>query len=462
LDPSTCPAPGGRPPPATAWLVVGLTPVLADIAPVDVAVRLVAIGALLAVAAALALTEAAVLGARDEPSHLADEETPTGARVSWLRRRRRPALVALLLLNALAIVSAALVALPLIRAVATGTGVGAAVVVGALIVLGCAAWLAAGVAAPRSRGKARAAAAVRLTLPLVRAVLPLASRLERGLVRVQSRPRGPVEPISAEDVRSMAGAAEEEPIGEEEAALIHSIMEFGDTTVREVMVGRMDMVALPDSATLDDALALIRDAGHSRYPLFGRDLDDIRGVVYAKDLLPLAVPDRGENGPVAWDRIARRARFVPPGRNLDDLLADFQAQRTHLAIVVDEYGGTLGLVTLEDLLEEVVGEIRDELDEPEDEPHLLEVGPDTFRADARLDLDEFFDALGMEVDTDDFGFETLGGLVFHLAGAVPAEGHEVTFEHLRLRVETLDANRIREVTIVRSERPDETEDQPAP
>jgi CBS domain containing-hemolysin-like protein len=436
--------------------------VLADIAPADVAARLVAIGALLAVAAALALTEAAVFGAKTEASHVDPEETPTGARVAWLRSRRRPALVALLLLNALTLVAAALIAVPLLRGVGDATGASEMVLFALLIAVGAGVWLSAGIAAPRSRGAAGVRAAVRFVQPLVRAILPVASFLARAIDRVQSRPRGPVEPISAEDVRSMAGAPEEEPIGEEEAALIHSIMEFGDTTVREVMVGRMDMVALPDSASLDDALALIREAGHSRYPLYGRDLDDIRGVVYAKDLLPLAVPDRGDNGPVDWPRIARSARFVPPGRNLDDLLADFQAQRTHLAIVVDEYGGTLGLVTLEDLLEEVVGEIRDELDEPEDEPRLLETGPDTFRADARLDLDEFFDALGMEVDTDAFGFETLGGLVFHLAGAVPAEGHEVTFEHLRLRVETLDANRIREVTIVRSEPPEETEDEAAP
>jgi CBS domain containing-hemolysin-like protein len=118
---------------------------------------------------------------------------------------------------------------------------------------------------------------------------------------------------------------------------------------------------------------------------------------------------------------------------------------------VDEYGRTLGLVTLEDLLEEVVGEIRDELDDPEDEPRLKPIGPDTFLADARLDLDDFFAALDMEVDTDDFGFETLGGLVFHLAGTVPEEGDEVAYKHLLLRVETLDANRIREVTVVRSD-----------
>jgi CBS domain containing-hemolysin-like protein len=266
--------------------------------------------------------------------------------------------------------------------------------------------------------------------------------------RVRSRRRPEAEPISVEDVQGL-GEGEEagEPMAEEEAALIHSIIEFSETTVREVMVGRPDMVALPSSSTLQEALSLIREAGHSRYPVYGDDLDDIRGVVYAKDLLPLSDGGHGLVAGFDLDRIARPARFAHPDRNLDDQLADFRAQRTHLAIVADESGSTLGLVTLEDLLEEVVGEIRDELDDPEDEPRLIPLGQGAYRADARLDLDDFFAALGIEIDTDMFAFETVGGLVFHLAGAVPDEGDEVTFDRLRLRVETLEANRIREVSV---------------
>jgi CBS domain containing-hemolysin-like protein len=451
LDPSSCTAPDGRPPPAAAWLVVGLIPLLADVTAAEVAVRLVAVGVLLAVAAALAITEATRgrrTGAWGEAAFAGDP------RSAWLLERRRPALVGIRLLSALAVVGAALITLPLLHELAVVVGAGPAVSRAIGLVVLCLIWLIAGVAIPRARANAPgwAAAGVAVSFPLIRSVLPLANVLTRALSSIRARNGGVEEPISAEDVRGMAGAREEgEPLGEDEAALIHSILEFGDTTVREVMVARVDMVALPDSATLDDALALIREAGHSRFPLYGRDLDDIKGVVYAKDLLPLAVPGRDGGGAVDWPRLARRARIVPPGRNLDDLLADFQSQRTHLAVVVDEHGGTLGLVTLEDLLEEVVGEIRDELDDPEDAPRVLSVGPDTYRVDARLDLDAFFAALEMEVDTDEFGFETLGGLVFHLAGSVPDEGDEVVFENLVLRVETLDANRIREVTVTRSE-----------
>ncbi len=450
MDPSSCTAADGRPPPAAAGPVVGLVPLLADIPAAEAAVRLVTLAALVGIAAALAITEALLVVRR-----AGEEERFAGdKRAAWLIERRRPALLAILLLNALALVGGALVAEPLLGQIMAGGSVGGDgwTLVLTVLVVGVV-WMIAGIAIPRSRATSGVWASAGLTIayPLIRLVNPLASVLARTVSNLRVRTRGAVEAISAEDVRGIAGNGEEdEPIGEDEAALIHSILEFGDTTVREVMVSRMDMVALPETATLDQALSLIREQGHSRFPLYGRDLDEIKGVVYAKDLLPLAAPARTDDAPVEWARVARPARFVPPGRNLDDLLADFQSQRTHLAVVVDEYGSTLGLVTLEDLLEEVVGEIRDELDDPEDEPRLRSVGPGTYRADARLDLDDFFAALDMEVDTDEFSFETLGGLVFHLAGTVPDEGDEVVFEQLVLRVETLDANRIREVTVTRS------------
>jgi len=443
LDPSDSTAPQGRPPPAAGWSIPALTVLLGDVAPAGAAVRVAGIVVLLLLAGAAALAEAAAFG--NAP---AGKDAP--ARAGALRARGRPSLVALLLLNALALAGAGLLAAPLATAGARATGVATAPALIVLAVLLAVAWLALGVAVPRAlaaRG-AGAHAALAAIAPLVRALRPLATALAGALDRVHARPRPPAEPISADDVRSMAGGnGDDELYGEEEAALIHSILEFGETTVREVMVGRVDIVALPITATLDDALGLVRQSGHSRLPLYAGDLDEIRGIVHAKDLLPLAGPDRKTNGDVDWQTLARRARFVPPGRNLDDLLSDLRLHRTHIAIVVDEYGGTLGLVSLEDLLEEVVGEIRDELDEPDDEPRLVPAGPDTFSADARLHLDDFFEGLGMKVDTDAFGFETVGGLVFHLAGAVPDEGDEVTFQNLLIRVETLDANRIREVRV---------------
>ncbi|HLA63457.1 MAG TPA: hemolysin family protein, partial [Rhodothermales bacterium] len=297
-----------------------------------------------------------------------------------------------------------------------------------------------------------------LSLPvylLTRLALPIV----RPLTRLRTRERAAPAPISAEEVHALAAVGEEEgTLGEEEAALIHSLLEFGDTYAIEAMVSRVDMEALPVTATLDEALALIRASGHSRFPLYGSSLDDILGMVYAKDLLPLTGPDQPQDGTVDWRTLARPARFIPPSRRLDDLLDDFRTSKTHIAIVLDEYGGTLGLITLEDLMEEVVGEIRDELDSPEDEAQFASVGVDTYRADAALDLDDLFELLGMDVDTEDFDFETLGGLVFHLSGLVPEPGDEVTFRNLRLRVEHVEENRIREVLITRGPDEDEGED----
>lgn len=280
--------------------------------------------------------------------------------------------------------------------------------------------------------------------PLVRFVSPLADLLAALATSVQARFRSSAESLSSDDIKSMADVGEAEgSIGEEERALIHSIVEFGETTVREVMVSRVDVQALASDADLDDALALIRVTGHSRFPLFQDHLDNVLGVVYAKDLLPSldlgATPD--------WEALARRPLFVPPNKTLDDMLADFQQSSTHMAIVVDEYGGTAGLVTLEDLLEEVVGEIRDELDRPEDEDLVHTIEPGVYRAEARIDLDDLAEAVGVELDSDEFDFETLGGLILHLVGDIPEPGAEVEHEGLRFLVESVEGNRIVDVRV---------------
>jgi putative hemolysin len=252
--------------------------------------------------------------------------------------------------------------------------------------------------------------------------------------------------LSPEDLKAMAEIGEAHgTLEEEERELIHSIVEFGETTVREVMVSRLDVVALSVSSTLDDALAVIRDSGHSRLPLYVEHLDNILGIVYAKDLLPYLT---GTNGTpkLDWTRIARPPMFVPLGKRLDDLLRDFQSKKMHLAIVVDEYGGTAGLVTMEDILEEIVGDIRDEHDDGE-EPLYQKLDEYSYRFDARINLDDLNEVLGIELETEDFDFETLGGLIFHLAGAIPSVGDEVEYGSLRMTVETTEHHRIGRVLV---------------
>ena len=412
---------------------------------------------LLALSALFSGSEVALFSvSAGELESIQDDAGADAARVRRLLAKPRRLLAAILLLNTVVNVGAAILSTQIIVAAAEAYAWNplaalAANVVGLTFVLLVTSEIAPKLIASR-RPLRFARAASGLLSPLIRLVTPAADLLAGLASAIQRLFRSEAEPLSSADIKSMADVGEAEgSIGEEERALIHSIVEFGETTVREVMVSRVDMEALSADADLDEALDLIRQSGHSRFPLYEDHLDNVLGVVYAKDLLPSL---DGANTTPDWVAIARKPLFVPPGKPLDDMLADFQGSNTHMAIVVDEYGGTAGLVTLEDLLEEVVGEIRDELDVDDDRlVHALE--PGVFRAEARVDLDDLADAVGVALDTDAFDFETLGGLILHLVGDIPEAGHEVEYEGLRFRVESVEENRILDVRV-------EVEPQPAP
>jgi len=207
----------------------------------------------------------------------------------------------------------------------------------------------------------------RFLLILHRILSPISTVMARSTMAFHGRFEHMGEKISADDLKTMAEIGEAHgTIEQEERELIHSIVDFGDTSVREVMISRLDINALHVGATVEEAVSVIRSSGHSRMPLYVEHLDNILGVVYAKDLLRFMTEHPGQTG-IDWTRLARPAVFVPLGKMLDDLLRDFQSRKTHIAIVVDEYGGTAGIVTLEDVLEEIVGEIRNEHDEDEEE-----------------------------------------------------------------------------------------------
>lgn len=428
--------------------------------PLGLATQIGAFVLLLALSALFSGSEVALfsLGTGERES-LAEDPAADARRVLGLLDRPRRLLAAILLLNTVVNVGAAILSTQLMVAAAAAYGWSEVValalnVVGLTFVL-----LVTSEIAPKliaSRQPARFARAVSGALaPLIRVVTPVADLLAGLAAAVQHLFRSEAEPLSSEDIKSMADVGEAEgSIGEEERALIHSIVEFGETTVREVMVSRVDMQALSAGADLGEALDLIRESGHSRFPLYEEHLDNVLGVVYAKDLLP-SLGDDDASTP-DWAAVARRPLFVPPGKRLDDMLADFQGTNTHMAIVVDEYGGTAGLVTLEDLLEEVVGEIRDELDDA-DERMVHPIEPGVFRAEAKVDLDDLADAVGVEMETDAYDFETLGGLILHLVGDIPEAGHEVEHEGLRLRVESVVDNRILDVRVERLPEPEAPE-----
>ena len=253
--------------------------------------------------------------------------------------------------------------------------------------------------------------------------------------------------LSGEDLKAMADIGEAQgTIEEEERELIHSIVDFRELEVRDITVNRMDMHAISTTMTFPDAIDLIQNTGHSRLPLYEEHLDNVIGIVYAKDLLAY-LPTNGQHHVVPnWTEIAREPFFVPASKPLDDMLKDFKTRKKHLAIVLDEYGGTAGLVTMEDVLEELVGDIRDEFDDAEIDLHE-QLSDSTHMFDARIHLDEFSDVLKLGLNTEEFDFDTLGGLIFHLKGEIPQIGDEVYFDSLKMRIESIENHRIGRILI---------------
>ena len=251
--------------------------------------------------------------------------------------------------------------------------------------------------------------------------------------------------VTEEEIREMIDVAEsDEVIEESERAMIHSIFELGDTVVREIMVPRPDMVTVSATDSLGTVADTILRAGHSRIPVQGGDdRETIIGLVYAKDVLRRLHANGDEEGP--WDGLLRPPTFVPELKPVDDLLREMQADKIHLAVVVDEYGATAGLVTIEDILEEIVGEIVDEYDR--EEKLVEQLGEDMWRLDARLPVDELNDMLGTDLPNEEW--DTLGGLLFGLLGHVPSPGERVEVEGIRLTAERIRGRRIAKVLVKR-------------
>jgi putative hemolysin len=247
--------------------------------------------------------------------------------------------------------------------------------------------------------------------------------------------------VSEEELLATVDVAlEDEIIEREERALIHSIIEFGDTVAREVMVPRPDMVAVEGSDVVGDVMEVAIVAGYSRIPVYEQGIDDIVGVVYTKDLMRAEREGRTAE-PVR--QLVREAHFVPETKRVNELMREMQHEKFHMAIVVDEYGGTAGLVTLEDLIEELVGEIVDEFDVEEAQIERLPGG--IYRVNARMPIDEVNDLLHANLPTGDW--DTIGGLLFSELGHVPAEGEAVDVDGHRLVAEKVQGRRIGRVRI---------------
>lgn len=256
-----------------------------------------------------------------------------------------------------------------------------------------------------------------LFYPLVRALMGISTLLvgTLGGERSVGLPY-----VREEEIRTLVDAGEESgAIEEEEKEMISGILEMGKTLVREVMVPRTDIVALEVETPLLQSIEPILQSGHTRIPVYEETIDNIVGVLHAKDLLRY-LRDGEQERPIRG--LLRPAYFVPEMKIVDDLLRELQQQRTHMAVVVDEYGGTAGLVTIEDLLEEIVGEIQDEYDT--EEPLFEDLGGGAYLCDARMSVDDAEEELGLQIPAGDF--DTLGGFIYERLGAIPQEGDQVT------------------------------------
>jgi gliding motility-associated protein GldE len=250
--------------------------------------------------------------------------------------------------------------------------------------------------------------------------------------------------LSEEELRSIVDMGEEKgTLQQDEKEMIHSIFEFGETTVKEIMIPRIDMVCISIDSKLDSLLSLIKKYLHSRIPLYKEKVDNIIGIIYAKDLLPFV--NRKSNQNVNLENLARPAYFVPEQKKIDELLREFQSQRIHMAIVVDEYGGTSGIVTLEDIIEEIVGEIQDEHDS--ELPLYQKITDNEYIVDGGMDLEEINEEIQLNLPTEE-GVETLAGFLFGLFGSVPREKQSVSYENIKFVIEKVIRRRITKVKII--------------
>jgi CBS domain containing-hemolysin-like protein len=234
-----------------------------------------------------------------------------------------------------------------------------------------------------------------------------------------------------------------------ERQMIYSIFHFGDTLCREIMVPRIDILALEASTTVPEAVRALTVSGHSRVPVYEETIDNIAGLLYAKDLLRASLD---EEKPDSIRPFLRPAYFVPEAKKVDELLREMQERSIHMAVVVDEYGGTAGLVTLEDIVEEIIGEIRDEYDQAEERPYQ-KISDDEYVFHGRIDLDDVDEVLGAHLESE--LADTLGGYIYGTIGRVPVGGEQVQIGDWVLTVEQVSGRRIRKVRAVRLPHPEE-------
>jgi len=248
--------------------------------------------------------------------------------------------------------------------------------------------------------------------------------------------------VTEEEIHTLIDVGEQEGvINRDEHAMIDAVLDLGDTLVREILVPRTEMVAVEITTPVTEVLETIIEAGHSRIPVYEGDLDHIAGILYAKDLLKLwgKLPEE-----ISIRSICRKAYFIPETKTTADLLKEFKLRRVHMAVAVDEYGGTSGIITIEDILEEIVGEIRDEHD-PVEQSGISRLDDGSYIFDARSHIEDVEDELNVQLPRGEY--DTLGGFLSHLLGHVPAQGEQGRYETMLFTVEEADARKVSTIKV---------------
>ncbi|MDB4891109.1 MAG: transporter-associated region [Gemmatimonadetes bacterium] len=400
----------------------------------NVSALVVAVGAIL-IATLAAAADGALLGGDPEP-----EPAPPVVGVLRSRERAHRALA----LSRVLVHLIAGAAIARLLGVQRGDGItGAALSLGAALVVVI---VVEGVG--RSLGFATAPRFILAFAPLVRVldlvlspVLRLGVMLDNLFERLMPAPsveeRAEQREEATEQFRQVVAA--EADVSRQEEALLHGVFSLGDTSVREVMVPRVDIVGIDVTTHWNEAVDRVRSSEHARFPVYDDTLDNITGILYAKDLLPFVIDD--DEPMLGWQTLVRPAQFIPTSKPIDVQLRDFKASRTHIAIVSDEFGGTAGLVTIEDVLEEIVGEIHDEYDV--EEPEIEQEGGRCFWVSGRVSLEELSELLGQNFVQDDVN--TVGGLVYEAFGRVPRAGESAVIGAYKLVVERVRGRRVERV-----------------
>ncbi len=253
---------------------------------------------------------------------------------------------------------------------------------------------------------------------------------------------------SDEEIKALVELGQDQGvIGEDEKEMIHSVIEFGDTQSKEVMIPRPDVVMFHTEMTRTDVLSIIRESGFSKYPLYRDQIDQIKGIVFIKDILPYL---HSGSHRINLQRLARPAMFVPEHQPIDELLREMQSQKQKLAIVVDEYGGFSGMVAVEDIIEEVLGDLKDEIDDSQEESEIVEIEPGVFMIEAATQLDDVAELLNVEFP-EERDYDSVGGLIYFSLGTIPEKGESVQYDNFTFKVVSVEKNRIEKVKVSKSE-----------